>query len=99
MRVAILLLAAGCAFEPPSSGPRGSDATILDSDVEMDASVADAEIDAGAAICGDGIIESPESCDDGAGTEAGCRDDCVVLPGWRCQGGPSVCNTVCGDGL
>jgi fibro-slime domain-containing protein len=50
--------------------------------------------------CGDGIVVSPEQCDDGntfAGD--GCSPTCKVEIGYKCSGSPSVCTpTVCGDG-
>src|SRR5688572_32205062 len=29
----------------------------------------------------------------------GCSDACAIEPGYACAGAPSVCNTVCGDGV
>ena len=60
--------------------------------------------DAGApptAECGNGIIETPEQCDDNdtppAGTD-GCDATCQEEPGWNCTMTPSVCvAAACGD--
>jgi len=50
--------------------------------------------------CGDGIVVSPEQCDDGntfAGD--GCSPTCKVETGHKCSGSPSRCTpTTCGDG-
>lgn len=54
------------------------------------------------AVCGDGMIESPEECDDGNMWDGdGCSSICTVEPGFICTGEPSVCNfiTTCGNGL
>jgi cysteine-rich repeat protein len=52
--------------------------------------------------CGDGVLQAAhgETCDDGAATGGdGCSAACAVESGWTCAGAPSVCATVCGDGL
>lgn len=51
-------------------------------------------------VCGNGIVETPESCDDGnlvAGD--GCNATCNTEPGYNCTGTPSICASVCGDGI
>ena len=52
-------------------------------------------------ICGNGIIEGVEGCEDGGTLNGdGCSATCEVEDGWTCQdGSPSVCTTICGDGL
>ena len=56
------------------------------------------------AVCGDGIIvldpQAFEGCDDGNEVAGdGCApSDCSVEGGWSCEGEPSVCRTICGDG-
>jgi fibro-slime domain-containing protein len=52
------------------------------------------------AVCGDGVLVSPEFCDDGnAFAGDGCSPTCKYEPGWKCEGSPSDCaRTVCGDG-
>ena len=53
------------------------------------------------AQCGDGILNNVagEACDDGNRvTGDGCSDTCEVEAGYLCDGVPSVCTTVCGDG-
>jgi len=51
--------------------------------------------------CGDGIVvASVEACDDGNNTNGdGCSAVCTVESGYVCLGAPSVCNTLCGDGI
>ncbi len=50
--------------------------------------------------CGDGIVSSPEECDDGGiGDGDGCDSFCDKEPGFDCTGTPSVCTTTCGDGI
>lgn len=51
--------------------------------------------------CGDGIVTSAELCDDGnLNPGDGCNDQCTVEVGWQCtRDDPSVCTTVCGDGI
>ncbi|MDA3863032.1 MAG: DUF4215 domain-containing protein, partial [Deltaproteobacteria bacterium] len=56
--------------------------------------------------CGDNLIAQIEGCDNGVdpntGTPVGgdgCSASCAVETGWNCIGEPSVCNTVCGDGI
>lgn len=42
--------------------------------------------------CGNGVIESPETCDDGnAASGDGCSSTCVVEPNYSCSGNPSTC--------
>jgi cysteine-rich repeat protein len=44
------------------------------------------------AVCGDGLIEPPESCDDGNTNDGdGCSSVCEVESGFMCSGEPSVC--------
>lgn len=52
--------------------------------------------------CGDGEVVSGdgEECDDGGQAAFdGCDDQCLVEAGWDCNGSPSVCTEICGDGL
>jgi len=49
--------------------------------------------------CGNGVIESPEVCDDGdAESGDGCTASCQVEAGYACTGEPSVCVQRCGNG-
>ncbi|PKN23501.1 MAG: hypothetical protein CVU65_14005 [Deltaproteobacteria bacterium HGW-Deltaproteobacteria-22] len=51
-------------------------------------------------VCPNGLVETPEACDDGNATpDDGCSPSCVIDEGYACAGGPSVCTPVCGDGL
>ncbi len=53
-------------------------------------------------FCGDGRRDAAngEACDDGdAASGDGCSSLCRVEPGWTCTGTPSVCTSVCGDGV
>ena len=51
-------------------------------------------------LCGNGIITPSEACDDGnTDNEDGCSSACAIETGWECSGEPSVCSTICGDGL
>jgi len=47
----------------------------------------------GGPTCGDGVVESPEVCDDGGtATGDGCDASCEVEAGWTCDGAdPTVC--------
>jgi len=52
-------------------------------------------------ICGDGIILSPESCDDNdVDNGDGCSSACAIESGFQCLNNapPSVCSPICGDG-
>jgi len=50
--------------------------------------------------CGDGTVDAGEQCDDGNLIPGdGCDIACVIEPGWKCIGGPSVCSPICGDSL
>ena len=52
--------------------------------------------------CGDGLITSPEICDDGnTNVGDGCSDVCLVESGFSCNtmaSGMSLCIPICGDG-
>eukprot|EP00960_Hanusia_phi_P060246 764445-Hanusia_phi.AAC.1 len=50
--------------------------------------------------CGDGLITvALEDCDDGnTDSEDGCSNKCSVEHGYSCNGTPSFCETICGDG-
>jgi cysteine-rich repeat protein len=56
-------------------------------------------------ICGDGLVVGKETCDDGNKTDGrGCLDTCDGMEaGFNCTAGsstsPSICSTVCGDGI
>ena len=51
-------------------------------------------------ICRNGILESPETCDDGNLLPGdGCDTFCRVEAGYECDGSPSICSSVCGDGF
>ncbi len=61
----------------------------------------DAECNTEIVGCGDGEISSAdgEVCDDGNQTAFdGCDDQCQVEAGWDCNGAPSICTEICGDG-
>lgn len=43
-------------------------------------------------VCGDGVIESPEKCDDNNIIPGdGCNSSCAIETNWTCTGQPSVC--------
>ncbi|KAL6765981.1 concanavalin A-like lectin/glucanase domain-containing protein [Haematococcus lacustris] len=42
--------------------------------------------------CGNAVVEGLEECDDGDLSNGdGCSAACVVEPGWKCSGSPSIC--------
>lgn len=46
----------------------------------------------GTAVCANGVVESPETCDDGNLINSdGCSNTCAVEPGFFCVGNPSAC--------
>ncbi|MDY0003512.1 MAG: DUF4215 domain-containing protein, partial [Polyangia bacterium] len=50
--------------------------------------------------CGNSVIDTGELCDDGSSIPGdGCDERCQIEHGWVCLGEPSLCQTVCGDGL
>ena len=52
--------------------------------------------------CGDGVLDGPyEECDDGNpdGGDGCNRRFCFVETGYQCIGEPSVCLSICGDGV
>ncbi len=54
------------------------------------------------AVCGDGVVEPPETCDDGNSVPGdGCSGVCQVEPGYACPtpGKPCVKVWVCGNGV
>ncbi|MDP9035357.1 MAG: DUF4215 domain-containing protein [Myxococcota bacterium] len=55
----------------------------------------------GPGYCGDGVVETPEECDDGNTVPGdGCSGTCHLEPGWSCvvPGKPCVYQWVCGNG-
>ena len=52
-------------------------------------------------VCGDGIVNSPEACDDGNTKSGdGCSGDCTkVETGWQCRVPGKPCIPLCGDGV
>lgn len=63
---------------------------------------ADCNADCTLAACGDGIINATalETCDDTNTEDAdGCSSRCALEAGFDCRGEPTVCMSVCGDGL
>lgn len=51
-------------------------------------------------ICGDGIIVSPEICDDNnTNNSDGCTSNCLISHGWYCLIPGSPCVSNCSDGL
>lgn len=50
--------------------------------------------------CGDGMVRGDEACDDGnTAAGDGCDASCAIESGHTCQYEPSICTTVCGDGV
>ena len=50
--------------------------------------------------CPNGILEDGEQCEDSSSADGdGCSSRCQVEPGYQCTGLPSVCQSVCGDGV
>lgn len=50
----------------------------------------------GPIACGDGVVNTGEECDDGDPDDGdGCSSSCVIEAGYRCEGSPSVCVTIC----
>lgn len=53
-------------------------------------------------FCGDGIVDTAisEQCDDqNQNPDDGCSALCQTEPGFVCEGAPSSCFTICGDGI
>ncbi len=51
-------------------------------------------------VCGDGVIGTPETCDDSNAVSGdGCSSVCATETGFTCTGAPSTCMTTCGDGI
>ncbi|MCC6807803.1 MAG: hypothetical protein IT381_10285 [Deltaproteobacteria bacterium] len=52
-------------------------------------------------VCGDGeILAGVEACDDGGVIGGdGCGANCALEPGFACEGLPSTCSFVCGNGV
>jgi fibro-slime domain-containing protein len=51
-------------------------------------------------ICGDGILQSPEQCDDGNTISGdGCSSTCMVETGYVCHVPAKPCVPDCGDGI
>ena len=49
--------------------------------------------------CGNGALDPEETCDPGtAGPVDGCDTACRTIDGWSCDGAPSTCTPICGDG-
>lgn len=56
-------------------------------------------IEEGQTECGNGLLEQGEACDDGNSDSGdGCEASCSITPDWSCQGQPSVCAPLCGNG-
>jgi uncharacterized protein (TIGR03382 family) len=73
----------------------------LDNDCD---GAADEGLGGGGCVCGDGFVSDGlgEECDDGVDPPVdgdGCAADCTIEEGWECDGQPSECTPVCGDGL
>jgi cysteine-rich repeat protein len=74
----------------------GRGKTTLQRAVLVDLTIALEKIDVEG--CGDGAIED-EQCDDGNIKDGdGCSATCATEPGFMCNGAPSICVPVCGDG-
>uniref|UniRef100_A0A0G4FIM4 PKD/REJ-like domain-containing protein n=1 Tax=Chromera velia CCMP2878 TaxID=1169474 RepID=A0A0G4FIM4_9ALVE len=51
-------------------------------------------------LCGDGVLTAGETCDDGNRNDYdGCSHECQVEQEYQCTSLPSVCTTLCGDGM
>ncbi len=93
--------AAGSAAAPDATGGAGPDA-VQASDT-MTPVAPDGALDTAseAVGCGDGLLQSPEACDDGD-TEPGdgCDASCAIEEGFTCPtpGAPCVADPACGDG-
>jgi len=73
------------------------------SDGHADGADVQSSSDALAAVCGDGIIEAPETCDDGNAVPGdGCSGICQIEPGYTCPTPGKPCiytvSQTCGDG-
>ncbi|WP_426750412.1 DUF4215 domain-containing protein [Myxococcus sp. Y35] len=89
----------------PDSGTALDSGTDVDAGSEPDSGTdpdAGSAADAGSSACGDGVVQAPESCDDG-NTEGGdgCSATCGdIEPGWTCPTAGGLCAAaMCGDGL
>jgi fibro-slime domain-containing protein len=74
-----------------------------DTPAGFDAGPAFTLVDGGLVVagCGDGILVSPEECDDGNNAAGdGCSALCTLEPGYKCQAAGQPCiKTTCGDGI
>ncbi|MFH2005390.1 MAG: DUF4215 domain-containing protein, partial [bacterium] len=99
--VPVAVLAQGCVFD--SSGKRSGDqnnntASQNNNNDQSNSNNNNVQPPG----CGDGAIDTQlgETCDDGnAAPGDGCASNCRTEGGWACTGEPSVCETVCGDGV
>jgi cysteine-rich repeat protein len=75
-------------------GPPGFDTDSGSGLIQADAALAAVQ------ICGNGVVETPETCDD-ANTTAGdgCSDSCQIETGFTCPTPGAACEPVCGDHL
>ncbi|WP_082282799.1 DUF4215 domain-containing protein [Myxococcus hansupus] len=89
----------------PDAGTESDAGTEPDAGTESDAGTdldAGTAPDAGGAVCGDGVVESPEVCDDGNTVGGdGCSATCRELEvGWVCPAAGGRCSAaLCGDGI
>ena len=109
------LVVVGCSLPRGTLGPSGGspDGASFDAAVPADDAftIDDTSVptpdayrpDAGHDVCGDGhlgLASSGETCDDHNTTPGdGCDASCHLEPGFTCTGSPSVCTTMCGDGI
>ncbi|HZU83172.1 MAG TPA: DUF4215 domain-containing protein, partial [Polyangiaceae bacterium] len=76
----------------PDSGASTQDATV-------DACGATSCVVSTQGYCGDGILQPPETCDDGNSVPAdGCSGTCQIEPGWYCPVVGQPCKRLCGNG-
>jgi cysteine-rich repeat protein len=75
--------------EIPDAGPDVDAGDTGSPDGTTDSGGTDTAVDP---VCGDGIVTTPETCDDEDDTAGdGCSDQCRTETGFSCTGEPSVC--------
>lgn len=89
--LAMLVVAGAALALVPGCGGNGGGTSTRETDAPVN-------VDAGpqpSAICANGMVETPETCDDGNSTNGdGCSQLCFVETGWECPSPGALCTAI-----